>query len=99
MHFCPLLACCALTSINDRGRIRNFLKLTLKIGVMGSKYGASLLCDFPCGIQFQKFVNLTITTDHRETLNILLINGVIRSVQQKLPKCLFLHFLVIEYYS
>jgi hypothetical protein len=48
---------------------------------MGSNYGASLLFDFPCGIQLRKFMNITIATNHRETINILLIKGVIKSAQ------------------
>lgn len=73
------IACCNVINTNDWGRIRRFLDPTLKIDVMGSNYGASPLCDFPCAIWLRKFVNLTITTNHKETLNILLIKGVIKS--------------------
>jgi hypothetical protein len=73
------IACCDVVNTNDWRRIRSFLEPTLKIDVMGSNYGASPLCDFPCVIWLRKFVNLTITTNHKETLNILLIKGVIKS--------------------
>ncbi len=88
------VVCCVVVGIDNKGGVNFFAKPTLKSSVVGFVYEASLICKFPCEIQLRMFGNPIIAIDHRETLNILLPKGVIRSAQQELPTWQFYIFLL-----